>query len=290
MGTTMILPTFVLPSRVDQHWQYSGIDSLESCLDKRQFHAYAHPVQYQYNSRGFRDAEWPQTVPELNSAIWCIGDSFTVGIGSAYQHTWPHILQQRANRRTINVSMDGASNQWMARKAIDLLTTLEPQDLIIHWSYVHRREVAYMTVLEQRWRDWYSASRDSTWPAELALSDFSKLTLTQQLELQYVHKWSWQVYDDNRVVQAVNSTSAEDIDLTIECISAVNSYAGNCNIIHSFIPEFVEPDNHDIFCEKLPNNIDCLEIKRLDLARDGHHYDIVTSEFFVDQLLPRLSN
>lgn len=285
----MILPTFVLPSRVDQHWHYSGIDSLEFCLDQQQFNSYLHPIEYHYNSRGFRDAEWPTGLEDLNSAVWCIGDSFTVGIGSAHSHTWTQVLQSRSARRTINVGMDGASNQWIARKAVDILTTLTPKDLIIHWSYVHRREVDYMTVLEQRWASWYSASRDSSWPATLPLKDFSQLSLTQQLELQYVHKWNWQVSDDTRVIQAVNSSTVEDIDLTIECINAVNSYAGNCNVIHSFIPDFVEPKNHAEFCQRLPKDFVMLELEKLDLARDGHHYDIVTSEFFVDQLLPRLS-
>jgi hypothetical protein len=286
----MILPDFNLPTRSYKCWEYFGMDRLENCLDKKHFKSYPHQVQYNYNSRGFRDHEWPTESTELQNAIWCIGDSFTVGLGSPVGHTWPNILQQKTGEKIINVSMDGASNKWIARKAIDLLTTLAPKTLIIHWSYIHRREIDYNTALEQRWRSYYSASRDSHWPVDVKLEDFSKLPLTIQFELQYVHRWNWQVPDDNRVTQLISLSTTEDIDLTIECINAVNSYSKNCKVIHSFIPEFINNSDYISFCDKLPMDFDLITLEKLDLARDGHHYDIITSEYLVKQLLHRLGN
>ena len=58
----MILPDFLLPSRVNKRWEFSGIDSIEQCLDKNHFKNYPHPITYSYNSRGFRDNEWPESI------------------------------------------------------------------------------------------------------------------------------------------------------------------------------------------------------------------------------------
>ena len=123
----MILPDFILPSRQHQICTESGIDSLEQCLDKKHFKLYPHQIEYRYNSRGFRDAEWPEDINDLKNATWCIGDSFTVGIGSPLKHTWPYILQQQTGCRVINISMDGASNEWMARKCSTLLKIINPK-------------------------------------------------------------------------------------------------------------------------------------------------------------------
>jgi hypothetical protein len=97
-------------------WSESGMDSKEGCRNKQHFDSYPYAVEYRYNSRGYRDSEWPPTIEELKQCIWCVGDSFTVGLGSPLAHTWVNILQQRTGIRCINVSMDGASNEWMIRK------------------------------------------------------------------------------------------------------------------------------------------------------------------------------
>lgn len=137
----MLLPDFILPSRVNQVWDRSGIDSYPSCLDKKHYSNYPHPVIYQYNSRGFRDQEWPDNINELQQSIWCVGDSFTVGLGSPATHTWSYLLEQKTNRRTINISMDGASNSWIARKAVGIFKEIKPVTIVIHWSYIDRREL-----------------------------------------------------------------------------------------------------------------------------------------------------
>ena len=140
MGSEIILPDLVLPSRVNQCWEYSGLDSIEHCRDKNHFKQYPYPITYDYNSRGFRDQEWPESVEELKNAIWCVGDSFTVGLGSPIEHTWPWLLQKQTGRRVINISMDGASNNWIARRANLIQKEIAPDNIVIMWSYVHRRE------------------------------------------------------------------------------------------------------------------------------------------------------
>jgi hypothetical protein len=96
-----------------------------------------HVADCYYNSRGFRDQEWPQN---LDRVTWCLGDSFTVGHGSCFAHTWPQALSRLSQHRVISVSMDGASNNWIARQACDVYDLARPKNIVIMWSYLHRRE------------------------------------------------------------------------------------------------------------------------------------------------------
>jgi hypothetical protein len=127
----MILPDLRLEEFAGQVRDHEGKDS-DSAAE------YPYPIEYRYNSRGFRDLEWPEQ--DLDQCIWCVGDSFTTGIGSAFPHTWPQVLQARTGIRTITISMDGGSNQWIARRVRGIMQAVAPRDLIILWSYLHRRE------------------------------------------------------------------------------------------------------------------------------------------------------
>jgi len=62
------------------------------------------------------------------------------GIGQPIEEIWGNVLQQKTNTRTINISMDGASNTWITRKAKYILKEISPATIVIQWSYVHRRE------------------------------------------------------------------------------------------------------------------------------------------------------
>lgn len=134
----MILESLQLPELKNFNCNETGIDSLQYCRDKNHFKTYPHDINYLYNDRGFRDDIWPNS--SLEEVIWCVGDSFTVGLGSPFQHTWPQVLRQKTNRKTINVAMDGASNQWINRKVKTILKEVKPKNIVIMWSYTHRRE------------------------------------------------------------------------------------------------------------------------------------------------------
>jgi hypothetical protein len=240
----MILPDFVLNSRVNTQMDYSGIDKFEHCLDKKHFDNYPYQVEYVYNSRGFRDQEWPTDLDKLRSSIWCIGDSFTAGVGSPLEHTWPYLLQQQAGQRTINVSMDGASNDWIARKAIRVINTISPGTVVIHWSYLHRRE-------EEQ-------------------SDTNK-------------------DDESRVKQyAVRETNQSDLDNLIKNINDVERCADKkYKLIHSFIP-MCAPFNIIIPVSNF-TAVSIPQLTNIDYARDYHHYDIKTANFFVKQIIDIIS-
>lgn len=287
----MILPDFVLPSRINQCWEYSGIDSIDHCKDKKHFKSYPYTVCYNYNSRGFRDLEWPTNQLDLQRAIWCVGDSFTVGVGSPLEHTWPWLLQQRLKNRTVNISMDGASNTWVSRKVCRVIEEINPKTLIIHWSYISRRELDLEEYFNQQWNKFYKDIRDKNWP-DCTRQQRSNLPVKILQEIDHVHG-GWQEIipsDELRMLQTTASSTQEDLEHILNCIKTVQTLADKnfTTLIHSFIPEFVPAQLKGKIESQIQGYI-IPEIIKLDLARDGHHYDIQTSNYFVEQIMQFLS-
>lgn len=246
----MILPNTRIRSRQNEQSEYSGIDSLDNCHDPDHFAKYPYNIEYQYNSRGFRDQEWPDN---LSDCIWCIGDSFTSGVGVPYAHTWAQVLQQRTGRRTINVSLDGGSNNWIARQVQVIREALDPKHIIVHWSYSHRREKELSEVLEP----------------------LRQIYLNGQFQEKFDIWIERYDLESARRIQFTESTADEDLENIQNCINLAGK------VIHSFIPQWhLEPANLTFDCDTV-----IPEFKILDLARDGHHYDILTSQNFVDQIL-----
>ena len=235
----MILPDFILPSRINQHWEYSGIDSIEQCLNKKHFKSYPHKIEYRYNSRGFRDTEWPETLEKLKNSIWCVGDSFTVGIGSPVEHTWSYQVGQKLNTRTINISMDGASNNWIARKAQQIIDTIGPKFLVVHWSYISRREANLDQVREDLWQTFYKKIADPAWP-RCHWTDINNLPPAILKELNEVFGgWSQdRVHDEDLILMSVISSHDEDVEHTVNLINLLNFNCRHTKVIHSFIPRF----------------------------------------------------
>jgi len=307
----VILPDFVLPTRANAQWDCSGIDTRELCLNPRHFNQYPYPVQYQFNSRGYRDAEWPESLSELQSAIWCVGDSFTVGLGSPVEHTWPRLLQQRTGRRCINVSLDGASNDWIARKACAILDTIAPAHVVIHWSYWHRREAPVEELLEylskQAWPDFYQAIKGPAWPSSCTWDQTSQLPdlIKQEINRHWVEPTIadedlfFFSSDERRRSAAFVTDDNQNLQHIKDCVDRVQAANKHTRIVHSFIPEFTDQDIYHKQAQsvdKLTQLIDSVAstvdyvpyFAKLDLARDGHHYDVKTAELFVQQLLVKL--
>lgn len=269
-----LLPELYLGTRADQHWNESGIDSVESCLDTDHYLSFPHKVEYHYNSRGFRDAEWPD---DLSQVIWCIGDSFTVGIGSPLEHTWPYILQQRTGRRAINVSMDGASNNWIARTAAAILSNFPTATMVVQWSFLHRRELDLQPILESKFQTFYNDIRDPSWPDCASIKDFDQLPDDIKSEITNVHKgWPIVVHGDESVVHHTRSTVEEDIANTQACLAQLPLH-----VVHTAIPNWAPNGSEQKFNNVIPT-------KQLDYARDKFHYDILTSTELVDNIIPVL--
>ena len=297
----MILPEVMLTTRANQHWQFSGLDSLEKCLNKKHFKSYPYTFDYVYNSRGFRDTEWPSNINQLKTAIWCIGDSFTLGLGCPITHTWPNILQTLTGRRIINVSLDGASNQWISKKTVNILKQIQPECVVIHWSYIHRREISLQEIWDKEadrsWRELYAMFREPGWPDCDTLAESKNLPIYMQEKIA-VH-WVDPYYtDEQRRRTDLYSTAEEDLENFKTCIDKVIDVNDQTKIIHSVIPNFSPIVNSIIpnFSQKHSANIFkkvSQEMKinviphfnQLDFGRDFHHYDIKTATYFVNQLI-----
>lgn len=289
----MLLPDLVLPSRINQRWHMSGMDNPRYCNSRTHWYSYPFEIEYCYNSRGFRDQEWPT---ELYNTIWCIGDSFTVGIGSPVQHTWWYQLGLAAQCRTINVSMDGASNQWISRRACDILRSGCCDAMVIQWSYTHRRERKDIdTVINLRWKRFYKDIQDSSWPACPHWTDFESLPLSIQQEIAQDPAFSQvsQVPDEDLRIDIPDRDSVLDpIHNTqdfIECLAQVERYQGSTPVVHTFIPNWSDDANIARHMQNWPLNRKWLpEIQRLDWARDYHHYDILTAQKVAQDISQKL--
>lgn len=139
-----------LKYRSNKNLLFSETDELSMCGNKEYFLSYPKKVNYSFNSRGFRDAEWPSN--NLHECIWCIGDSATVGIGQPVSETWTSLLQECTGTRTINISMSGASNTWISRKSSYILKCIQPFNMVIQWTYTSRREILDETLPDQKRR------------------------------------------------------------------------------------------------------------------------------------------
>ena len=114
----------------------SGLDSLSQCKSKKHYLSYKKDISYKYNSKGFRDHEWPE---DLSNVIWCVGDSFTVGIGQPFEETWSQILQKKTKKRCINLGEDGCSNDTMTLRIKEVFKLHNPKLIVVMWSYLARR-------------------------------------------------------------------------------------------------------------------------------------------------------
>ena len=307
-----MLINVALPSRAGERRRESGIDSyvLVNIEHIDHFRNFPYDVEYVFNCRGFRDLEWPED-QDLKDCVWCVGDSFTVGIGSPFDHAWPQVLQRRAEKRTVNVAMDGASNEWIAMMATEILVGVCPKHMVIMWSYLHRRMNRNSGIGNARrdnwltqgadnfWKSFYNSLRLPHWPEAPSLKDFAQLPEYIRRDLRDIHGNNWlqissdlfeaRISDDlDRRIHAELTRNQDDVKNIKQCLDKVRSVQSDTNIIHAMIPQFAPelyvPQVLDLLNQAGP----CVEYLShpLDWARDHHHFDIDTSEHIVDQLLP----
>jgi hypothetical protein len=288
----MILPDLFLKEFANKTFTVSGIDSLQHAFDKKHFLNYPNKILYNYNTRGFRDSEWPDS---LKDKIWCIGDSFTVGLGSPYEYIWPQVLQAKSGQRCINISMDGASNEWIARKAISIINEIEPKFIIIHWSFIWRTELDNQTLPDEKRRLYFL-------PDDNFASALSRFVATvKKLESQ------------KKSTRIIYSTIPGFTDYTVGGLQHLwRQFKGSdwpnhaITSIEDFrrLPEFIKKElenllnfteeNFTLFLQEyssLASKSTWIEpFTKLDLARDGFHYDIITANKFAEKIAYLICN
>lgn len=113
-----------------------GHDSFEHCFDKSLFTRFG-KITYQFNDLGYRTKPVDDFVGD---EILVIGDSFTLGLGVNALDRYSEQAEDILGHSVLNFSLNGASNDWIARKTNALLQIFHPRYIIIHWTFSHRRE------------------------------------------------------------------------------------------------------------------------------------------------------
>ena len=114
-----------------------GLDSYEHCFSKEAYKRYPHSVSYNFNELGYRE----RPINEYSqNAVIVIGDSFTVGLGLPVNLTYTAQLESLIGHQVLNFGLNGASNDWIARKLPLILNQFDPKAVIVHYTFSHRRE------------------------------------------------------------------------------------------------------------------------------------------------------
>lgn len=269
----------VIEDRINEQTRFSGIDSIKHCRDKKWFKQYPYTINYKFNSRGFRDEEWP--VENLDNCIWCVGDSFTLGLGSPFHHTWPHLLGKKTSIRTINISIDGASNNWISRISKKIAHEINPKFMVIMWSYTHRRELQDDSLGHSARRQHYEViDSDLDWQNYLQCKDAldKQRPTVVQFSIPDFHE---EVVDISRCWAQISGPSWPEPPTSIDQLLSYPKWL------------LEEIDQVHKFTKILKRSLEFYQsgvimVSPLDKARDGHHFDILTAEHVAEQARSRL--
>ena len=62
---------------------------------------------------------------EMRKAIWFVGDSFTMGMGIAYDDAYKRAMEKATGRRVIDISLDGTNPNWRRRIALKITREIQ---------------------------------------------------------------------------------------------------------------------------------------------------------------------
>lgn len=268
-------------------------DRLDLCASKRHWLTYPNDIEYRFNSRGFRDTEWPDSAQELSRALYCFGDSEAVGIGRALCHTLSGEIQSQSHHRCLNISALGTSNAWQARQARYVLERMPQARVIMHWTFLWRRELAIdsaevQSKLQQEWREFYQAIRDSSWPPCDHYQEFDSLPtqIREEIkkEFRYDHT-SFDISDDYTISVAPmrgdlarqsrrdhwdEHSEQQDLDDFAQALDLLRPWQHR--VIHTWIPLAAEDAVMARVYQLCEGMVYVPMQPVLDLARDGFHY------------------
>lgn len=207
----MILPRVICTDYINKVCENIPPDVPTSKYVTHDLDAYynAPKVVYNFNSRGFRDSEWPI---DLSNKIWLVGDSGSMGIGIPYECTWPYMIEQTLNQRVIKVCKVNPSNDLnIFAWAKDILTNMQPKIVYVQWTYLWRNTTNKIFTLNPSKKD-----------ARLTISLMEKLETLRgnarviNVVTPFMH---WDSYFLNLVDKTnVDKVIAEDIDLSRDMV------------------------------------------------------------------------
>jgi hypothetical protein len=160
---------------------------------------------------------------------------------------------------------------------------------VIHWSFLHRRELSVDEVKNSRWQLHYQNIKSPQWP-DCRFNEINKLPDHIREEILSNHdEVNLQVSDQDlrKTDKDPAISDQENINHTINFIRNLELAKKDTTIIHSVVPTFGSTvDNQELLTQFENLSINFIpEFSTLDYARDGTHYDIKTSEYFVNKII-----
>jgi hypothetical protein len=183
--------------------------------------------------------------------------------------------------------MDGASNEWISRIAEAIAKEVNPANIIIMWSYTHRREhpddslnselrrLHYVkSTVEKDWENFLDCSKrlsllDSN-IVEFAIPQFHESLIPDLKKFWHTLRGvSWPLTHPKNVNE-LNDLPMH-ILLELEKVHGqLDRYRRHLTAMH-----LLEQQNITL-------------VESLDRARDGHHFDLVTADWVAAQAVPCL--
>jgi len=180
-----------------------GLDSSDHCFDKNHYNLCG-DVNYSFDDMGYRN-----NTPYQHNAILAIGDSFTLGLGVNVDDTWANRLSKILNYPVLNFSLNGASNDWIARRTTELMDFFKPKAVIVHYTFSHRRE--------RPQQDWHDDERTECEPLYTEQENYenwrANFTRLSKLKIPIVHSFitNWHTSSINYAALGTNIIAPQPI-------------------------------------------------------------------------------
>jgi hypothetical protein len=116
-------------------YDWVDTDTPENAIDSR-------TITYDFNEYGFRSDSFDKR-SDFN--ILVSGCSLTVGIGVAYQYTWPQVLKTHINQPTTvwNLAQSAMSPDYVVRSIYKTIDILKPDLVVVCWPCETRLELPF---------------------------------------------------------------------------------------------------------------------------------------------------
>lgn len=175
--------------------------------------------------------------------------------------------------------------------ATSLLEEIVPKYVVIHWSYLHRREstIDNYEILNQLWMQFYNSICDSSWPQNLELADIKSLSpeviseiFNRYCSIEQSKCFTQRVLnDEDRRIYCDSIDQSADFNNIQKNIQAVIEiqHQYQITVVHSFISNFAQPDLANAVYSMLEQHRAKFvkSCKILDHGRDYLHYGIKTA-------------
>lgn len=133
-----ILSDLYVGNMVNENFLNYGLDTKVDADNRKVlgYDDYPYDIVYKFNSRGFRDKEWPH---DLSECIWVVGDSHTMGIGLPEKFIFTMLLEKLTGKTVINCGFYSAFNIWISLAAQNILKEIKPKNLIVGWTHLSKK-------------------------------------------------------------------------------------------------------------------------------------------------------